>query len=246
MDLYFKEKLKKYESTYPIMKEFLQTSNKAVINSIFSTHFKKKLEQQSKKKRVPVKTENKICESPTLEDKNNKSFRYLSNSDKKKLLKRLQAEKQKRKEKILADLESRQNMITKSLELEKLQEIQKKEKQKEEKLKKIKESQAKNLQKKLERDNEFYKSTKELKKVTSAKPLFKEIEEKFAVFVELPELEKRKKELSKRRELFAPMNPKEINTHEKKLRKGLRRKKAIKRRIKINELKTENSVNSKF
>lgn len=50
MDLYFKEKLKKYEPTYPILKEFLQTSNKAVINSIFSTHFKKKLEQQSKKK----------------------------------------------------------------------------------------------------------------------------------------------------------------------------------------------------
>ena len=75
--------------------------------------------------------------------------------------------------------------------------------------------------------------------------MFKEIEEKFAVFVELPELEKRKKELSKRRELFAPMNPKEINTHEKNYEKVLEEK-SHKRRIKINELKTENSVNSSF
>ena len=158
-----------------------------------------------------------MSKSPSHQDQNPRDPNelYLDDLVKKQFLLRLKQEKKERKLRVKAELEERNKRIEEEIEKQKILEIQAKEKQKEEKIRMILERQEKLLAEKKERLEIIEKSNKELRKVASVKPLFKEIEERFQNSFELPELENRKKELAKKRQIFAPMNLKDIFDHTK-------------------------------
>ena len=57
---------------------------------------------------------------------------------------------------------------------------------------------------------------KEYKKATSSTPLYKKLESDFFVKIQLPELEKRKEELQRKREYFKPLDHDELRYHAKR------------------------------
>ncbi|CAG9315433.1 unnamed protein product [Blepharisma stoltei] len=119
-------------------------------------------------------------------------------------------------------------------EFQKFQEMEKQRKIEEQKLK------AEERKKDIESRKEI--GIKEYKKVTSSKPLFKQMEDKFNQQVLMPALEKKKAELAKKRMLFQPINPQEIYEHSKKVNE-IRREQEQRRQKEIIQRSLEEQVN---
>ncbi|CAG9336058.1 unnamed protein product [Blepharisma stoltei] len=83
---------------------------------------------------------------------------------------------------------------------------------------------------------------KEYQKVVSNKPLFKQMEDKFNQQVLMPELEKKKAELAKKRMLFQPINPQEIYEHSKKINE-IRKEQEQRRQKELVQRSLEEQVN---
>ena len=209
MQTYFNTHLKPYFPLTQEIHDLLTSSLKACKIRIFQGQLKSLHSHHNKQQDSISKS---LQQDPTRKDP---SELYLDDLVKKQFLLRLNHEKKERKLRAKAELEERNKKIEEELEKQKNLEIQAKEKQKEDKIRMILERQEKLSTEKKERFEIIEKSNKELRKVASVKPLFKEIEERFQHSFELPELENRKKELAKKRQIFAPMNLKDIFDHTK-------------------------------
>lgn len=86
----------------------------------------------------------------------------------------------------------------------------------EEKYKKLSEMRSKSLQRKREIKYLIDIGNYEYKKIASSKPLFEKIEEQYYSKVIMPELNRKKIELAKKRELFQPISRSSILKHAKK------------------------------
>jgi hypothetical protein len=86
----------------------------------------------------------------------------------------------------------------------------------EEKIRRLKELKEKSSKRKKEIKNLIELGNQEYKKVISAKPLHEKIEEKYFSKVLMPELERHKLELAKKREMLQPINRSAILEHAKK------------------------------
>lgn len=168
---------------------------------------------------------------------------YLDDLEKKQFLHKLKLDKKEREERMKNDLEAKSKKLSEEMEKAKVLEEQEKIRKKEEKAKRMIEKLEQIELEKKARLEEFEQSNLALKRVASVKPLFKEIEDRFVVNVELPELEQRKRELAIKRQVFAPMNVKEIISHEKQYEKHLEQM-SSKRKNRIAENKKGDLINS--
>jgi len=149
------------------------------------------------------------------DSKRQHSVRSIINEEERiKFLKKMKQEKKRFQELRLCNVENVKNKLMKQLEQE---ENHKKEKQ-------LKESERVqknilNMQQKLEQRKHERQQLKEVtqgawRKVKNSKPLFQKLEEKFYSRHVIPELERKKQELAKKREYLAPMDMKKIAEHE--------------------------------
>ncbi|OMJ77502.1 hypothetical protein SteCoe_22899 [Stentor coeruleus] len=243
MEDYFKSNTKPYSSLSPIINHILTTSK----NKILHAYLEQKLKRQRKLKirrklSINIKKTELLDQYPqeNILDQS-KSSRYIDEKDKLKLLKKLQKEKQELQHKMQQDLEVKSKKLLEAYELEQKANLQLKEQQKQAKLKQIFEQHEKFIQQKRERQEVFEKSNQDLRKISSVKPLYREFEERYSLCIELPELENRKKELAKRRQLFVPISTKDISMHKKNYEKTLEEKEA-KRKEKLAGMKKDDQI----
>ena len=103
------------------------------------------------------------------------------------------------------------------------QELENQEKQKIEEQQKKEEEKQKNLEKmrilseKRKEVINYYKEINNSKNSNSARPLYKLLEDNFVYNVEMPELERRKRELQRKREFYKPISLQELVKHAKKV-----------------------------
>jgi hypothetical protein len=238
MELYFTEKLFQYKKYSNATHQILKNSQATVI----STFKKRFIDKKQRLIQNPTRIQRKVKSSDpkdSIESLN--TFKYVDEKEKKKMLKKLHKEKIIRQQKINAELDLKNKNLQEKIEQQQKAEIEIKQQKLEEKLKHLKELHDKNLKKKTERLEILKNSNEELKKVKSAKPLFKEIEERFMTAVELPELDQRKKLLAKKRSMFAPMKLQEIISHKKNYEKILEELQ-MKRKLKMEEHKLDISM----
>lgn len=243
MEDYFKSHTKPYSNLEPLLNHILTTSK----NKILHNYLQQKLKRQrklkvSRKLSISMKRAEFLEQYPQ-EDiiEQSKSSHYIDEKAKLKLLKRLQKEKHELQQKMQQDLDAKSKKLLESYELEQQANIRLKEQKKQAKLKQIFEQHEKFLQQKRERQEVFEKSNQDLRKISSVKPLYREFEERYSLCIELPELENRKKELAKRRKLFAPISIKDISEHKKNYEKTLEEKEA-KRKEKLAEIRKEDQA----
>lgn len=230
MDSFFQKKLKNYEEIEFFLLEILCRSLQKVKDEVRGKEQKKK-----RNNRIGKKTEH--LENESMEKA------QIDKAGVQKLLKKLKKEKEKRLELIRKERESFQKKVAKEIEEEKIKENTLKVQKHEEHLQRIKEMHENNYRQKSERIEEFEKAKVELKRVASVKPLFKEIADRYTVAVEIPELEHRKQELAKKRQLIAPINVKALDSHQQtynKLLEDLHQK----RKKKMADVKRESQINA--
>ena len=243
MNLYFKDKLKEYKLIEAVLfQELLNIRDRVIYNLI-----EKFTKKHHKRNRLLPKSVDKTIhkQDKSIDELNDasKSNRYIDKKEKLQLLKKLQKEKEIRHAKIKAEQEARNKIFIEEFQAQQTEEKISKDKQKEEKILKLKEMHNINYHKKHERLENFEKSKEELKKVSSVKPLFKELEERYTTHIELPELEKKKQELVKRRHFFAPIDTKQIMIHNKNY-KILLEELEHKRQQKLRDIKNNEMINS--
>ncbi|CAG9332015.1 unnamed protein product [Blepharisma stoltei] len=168
----------------------------------------KKLKHLSNSRQTP---------SPTLNEKINKLDSSLEEIEKtkaaKKLAKKLAKEMQEREKR---RLEREKEMLVKEeqerLEYERLKELALKQEE-EKKAQRLKELKEKSDARKREIATMKEIGETEYKKVISEKPLFKKIQDNYQQSVLMPELEKKKAELAKKRNLFKPLDHYDLVEH---------------------------------
>eukprot|EP00357_Protocruzia_adherens_P032484 CAMPEP_0115025222 /NCGR_PEP_ID=MMETSP0216-20121206/33837_1 /TAXON_ID=223996 /ORGANISM="Protocruzia adherens, Strain Boccale" /LENGTH=583 /DNA_ID=CAMNT_0002399695 /DNA_START=27 /DNA_END=1778 /DNA_ORIENTATION=+ len=132
---------------------------------------------------------------------------------------RAEKEKRDQEKRLEAERKMQRDMERRDKELK-----EKEEKLKEEKVRKMMEHQDR-LKKMREERERLGESSKEVyKKSKQDKPLFMKIEERFQKQVAMPELEKRKKEISTKRDLYKPLNRGDLDSHERKVAEEARLK----------------------
>lgn len=138
--------------------------------------------------------------------KENKEFAMKKIREQRELLRR----KQEREEILLQRLSEQEELEEKQKEQERYDQ----EQQKKDRLTGIKA-----ISERRKNEIQYYreKNSASNRISQSAAPLFKQIEENFYYQVEMPELERRKKELQQKRELYKPISHKEILNHVKKI-----------------------------
>lgn len=233
---YYETQLEAYSPISSKISQVLQTTLESVKKFWFDLKTKKKIR---KNKSVPSR-KNLISESS--KDLFQVQFDEI---EKKQFLHKLKIERKEREERIKSEMEVKARRMFEEMERARILEEQEKQRRKEEKLKKIVERQEQLELEKKNRIEEFQQSNLVLKKVASVKPLFKELEDRFVVNIELPELEQRKRELALKRQVFAPMNVKEIISHEKQYEK-YKEQMSSKRKNRIAENKQEDLINSSY
>ena len=166
----------------------------------------KKLNEVNSSRYVPI--------SQVREDNFNE-FRQKE-EETKGFVKKLRKEQKEREMRLRErEEEERLKMIDEAKELEK----QRKEailRQEEEKLKRVKELKVKSKKRKEESKELIELGNQEYKKVISSKPFHEIMEEKYYTKVLMPELERHKQELAKKRELLQPINRSAILEHAKR------------------------------
>ena len=240
MEIYFSEKLANYSSFESIVQVILNNRLEQVIQNV-------KAITRAKKKKRSVDTDllrQRIKEKVTNEgmDKPRRIVR-MDEKEIKSLLKKLQKEKEARHEKLRLEQEKINKKIAEEIEIQKIQASKFKELVHEESLKKIQELKELTYRQKSQRMMELDNRNRELKKVSSVKPLFRKIEERYVTSYEIPEYEKRKKELEKKKLQIVPIDPKEIAFHQQNYNKLLEEQDQ-KRKNKAKELQTDLKINS--
>lgn len=161
----------------------------------------------------------------------NKEFTKKLREERIEREKRLKEREAEQTRKILEEIDSKKKERE---EFYKLQELEKQKKIEDLKLKA--EERKKDIEARKEVGNQEYK------KVAANKPLFKQMEDKFNQQVLMPELEKKKAELAKKRMLFQPINPQEIYEHSKKITE-IRREQEARRQKEMVQRSLEEQVN---
>jgi hypothetical protein len=183
----------------------------------------KYLDQTLKRKKTKKKNENELSSSfsarfvpvSKIREENYMDFKQKEEETKDfiKKLKKEQKERERRQK------EREEEEKKKLLEEQRAIEKQKKEMiliQEQEKLKRVSELKDKSKKRKHEIQELIELGNQEYKKVLSSKPLHEKIEEKYFSKVLMPELERHKIELAKKREMLQPINRSAILEHAKK------------------------------
>ncbi|CAG9333214.1 unnamed protein product [Blepharisma stoltei] len=123
-------------------------------------------------------------------------------------------EQQKRAKKIKKHIQELEKMIDEDKKAKQVQEEEIKRKKEEQYQSELERMQQKKLQRQRELE-EIQKRKQEFEEIKKQKPLFVKIEEKFKSDIEMPELEKRKAELAKKRMLYQPIRQDQLSEHAK-------------------------------
>ena len=203
-----------------IIKQTIILTLQESLYRLYASIRKKHLKNPKGKSKIKEKKEFKV------NSLNDKSFKfsqkeYLANfkekaEENKSLAMRLIKEQKERKER----QEKRDEKVRQKLQQEQeyKEKLQKIEKFNQEKLKKDQILHIMEKSKERKKNIQFLKELgeKEYKKATSSTPLYKKLESDFFVKIQLPELEKRKEELQRKREYFKPLDHDELRYHAKR------------------------------
>ncbi|CAG9318079.1 unnamed protein product [Blepharisma stoltei] len=177
---------------------------------------KKQLKQNhSRKKELILEGENIDTTVDNFPNTSKSQNITISDNDRLKILKHYELERKRREENRKNSLEALQRKYLEKLELESKEMEERQKRQEEEKKLKIQEKLEEIEIRKKEREEKIIESNKAFKHVASVKPLFQKLEERYQQQYIIPELEKRKYELAQKRQMLAPINMKEIISHEK-------------------------------
>ena len=204
---------------------------KALVHDIFNKLVHKTLEyvkdkymnqaqNRKKHKKIQEKDDNeaqinKFVPISHAREENANEFKQKE-EETKEFVKKLRREQKERERRLKArEEEEKQKLLQETKE----QDIQRKEeisRQEEEKLRRVKDLKNKSKKRKEEIKELIELGNQEYKKVISSKPLHEIIEEKYYSNVLMPELERHKIELAKKRELLQPINRSAILEHAKR------------------------------
>ena len=158
---------------------------------------------------------------PSVMDSKTRAQYYEEHNSKaaesKELAKRLTEERKLREKREQERLQKQLAKIQEEEELQKELEEQKALEKEQQRQKRLQEMQEKSKLRKNEIKELKHIGNREYKKVVSNKPLYKQIEETYEQEVMMPELQKKKEELAKRRNMFQPVRQTEIAERAKKL-----------------------------
>jgi hypothetical protein len=152
--------------------------------------------------------------SEFAEDANNESLMQLVSN--KEFIEKLAKERSERERKKLEREEKTRRKMMLELEAEENRRSLEMQLKEEEKRKRVEELLKKKEERRKKLDEFKDLGDRELREVAGSKPLFMRIEENYEENVLMPELEKKKAELAKKRELFQPIRRGEIVDHMRK------------------------------
>ena len=218
-DKHLREILNKYPSSKDVktvvstLFDRILEKTLSYVKEKYQTRIKKPLKKSQKAIKASPHTKVLVTSQAREENANEQKHKEIETKEFIKKLKKEQKERENRqKEK---EEEERIKKIEEAKQLEK----QKQEfilRQEQEKLRRVNELKIKSQKRKQEISQLIELGNQEYKKVLSSKPLHEKIEEKYFSKVLMPELERHKLELAKKREMLQPINRSEILEHARK------------------------------